>query len=1455
MGAQGTTGTINFGSASGSTKIEGKYSSGSGTVTYTDTGTDSQGNTWTITTVTKNDKSFTQNAAYSQIGASSKPVTSITFTTTLANDVNITAFSAKFGGFSGTAGTITLKVGDTSVGTGSLNASSDVTVSSTSSAVGKVLTVTVTGISKGVKAYYISYTYEAAATLTGITVDTPPTKTSYKIDETLDLSGIKVIASYDNETTKDVTSQCTFNPANGSSFNTTGNQNISITYQEKSATQSITVYGVTALTVKTAPTKIAYKETEQLDLSGLVLTATYSNNETKDITEGFTSSIDDDTALTTSNTSVKFTYYGKEVDQAISVGTLSSITYNNSGDGAFANTTYTEKDKFNPSGLVVTAHYSNGINEVVTGYSLSPDADTELQTTNNKVVVSFTWAETTKTVDIPITVIAGTKYTVTFNAQTGTCGTTSLTETEYMSGVTMPEASCSKDGWDFAGWATAPVTNTMTAPTLYPTGSTYYPTENTTLYAVYCCTDGDVTKLTRATSVEQILSAPTIAIVNGGKILKSDFSISTAPSDNNGISKADDIIWTLTGNDTDGYTITNGSITVGAEGLTNAQLKNTTTYCHWIVEQSTYSSNVFVFRLKESPNNGCIEYYSSDNKWKVYTSGSNFSYLGNQYVACKVYTSARFAYNSNPAALITPEVVFEKGNTTLYLDGTKTYTNEASVSNVTKTITYKSSDTNVATVDDEGVVTAKAIGEAIITASVPAELGVSEAAQATYTVTVKSTTTIAGIKALTNSSTSVSFSADLTDAVVTYVSEDYAYIQDASAAVNVYIDGHGLEKGQRINGAVSGTVKANYQIDQLTVLNLTKATVTNDGVIPAEEVKTLAEIKDAGANYDGKLVKIVGATINTGMSDALSGGIITDDNGTTKFYIIAPNRLTLVAKEKGNFTGFVSIYNGNTYRLNVYETSQFVKTHNVPQNQTLSFEGGNVVLDEDTQDYDEFEPKTVSGAKGTVTYAISGDEIYSGFNTSTGAFTLNGAYGTATITATAAATELDEDGDGVYTPYNEATKSYTVTVRPRYSVTFHINDIAQTVREANYQGGVVVPAVFNIDDYKFMGWSTSEVTSTNEKPNTLSVLASTIYPESNDDEYYAVFAKQSLSGSGGSYTLDYENDEVTCSGYGNEKQITASDGSEWVVKAYDNNGMQINKSKNSSIKIPNCPGDITTILVTCSTSSNNAVGFSSTNYTGSNTITYLAEGTAGTSQTLDLTDKNVLTGYIVPKGGAAIITNIVVNYGPAITYSDYRTSIPPVSVTVTSAKYATFSNAGATDFSQTGIKVYKAKVENEVVRLTEIEDGIVPAKTGVILYSETAVTTDVPFISNNTTISENELVATYERTLVKTNPEGDETKFNYIMQLSEDGKSIVFNKALADGAYMPAGRAYLCTSTNVTTASRLMVVFGDDASGIESTRMSNENVNGEVYNLKGQRVMNPAKGNLYIVNGKKVFIK
>ena len=145
--AENQTGTITFGNKETDVKINAASV----------TGKDDLGNTWTITT--EGTTSFTSNKDYYQVGKRAEPATSITFTTTLPAEQSIVAMSAKFGGFSATAGTISLKVDDTEIGSGNLDGTNDVIVNSTSSATGKVLTITITDIDRGVLCYYISYTY------------------------------------------------------------------------------------------------------------------------------------------------------------------------------------------------------------------------------------------------------------------------------------------------------------------------------------------------------------------------------------------------------------------------------------------------------------------------------------------------------------------------------------------------------------------------------------------------------------------------------------------------------------------------------------------------------------------------------------------------------------------------------------------------------------------------------------------------------------------------------------------------------------------------------------------------------------------------------------------------------------------------------------------------------------------------------------------------------------------------------------------------------------------------------------------------------------------------------------------------------------------------------------------------------------------------------------------------
>ena len=857
-----------------------------------------------------------------------------------------------------------------------------------------------------------------------------------------------------------------------------------------------------------------------------------------------------------------------------------------------------------------------------------------------------------------------------------------------------------------------------------------------------------------------------------------------------------------------------------------------------------------------------IEYTSS--KWKAYAVSSSTYMSTNSYVPSKIYIPIENAYNSNPAgAIVDPVVAFEKEGTTLYLDGTTSYTNAATVTGIDKTATYTSSDESVATVDANGNVTAVGIGTATITASVAQELGVNNAASASYEIVVKSATTIAGIKNITDASATVNFAADLTDAVVTYVKDGHAYIQDATAAIYASC-GSDLTAGQKINGAVSGSVKAAYKIDEITSINLDEATVTNDGVIPAAEVETLAEIKAAGTGYDGKLVTVNTATVSSSMENTdNSGASISDDNGTTSFNLYAPNKgITVNASEIGNFTGFVSIYNGSTYRLNLYEQSQIVLTQNAAREQELSFDEDAIVLDEETTDYNDFIGQAVNGAQGTVTYAIDGDAI--GIVDNDGIVVLNGTCGTATVTATAAA--ITKEVEGIPTPYKTATKNYTITVRPRYTVTFAINGIETEVREASFGAGVTAPTPAQIGEYSFVGWSTTEVATTDEEPTMVTVAK----PSSNDEKYYAVFAKETI-GNPETVTLASNKGSNTTTGIIFTGTTNTNNGNSApsfnLYNTLTISGIDLTDYSDVSVsfdyKVGKSGSTYTTFNVEQFNSSNSSIG--NTPVTGTNN-----NGWDKSNVSLNAACVKIVITSSGFTNNCYIDNIIITGTRPSITYAGYTTNPTQIAFggsPESSYTFATFSSEQAVVFTG-DVEVFAVTVDdaNNLVKseLTQddylvenegiVENGYyVPANTGVMLrgtansynYHIAATTEDV-------TIPTNMLIA-------GTDAVPTETDYKYYKLTYEDAnhQHIGFYWGAAEGApfMTKKGKAYLRLPKSVP--ARGFSLFDDDntTTGISTMHNSEFIMHNEVYNLNGQRVDNLKKGGLYIVNGKKMVIK
>ena len=175
-----------------------------------------------------------------------------------------------------------------------------------------------------------------------------------------------------------------------------------------------------SISVKTAPTKTSYEAGETFDPTGLVITKTFTDNTTQDVSyanesANFAFSPNTSTALSTSDTSVTIVYGGKSCSQTISVTaakTLSSISI--SGQ----TTSFVEGDTF-VFGGTVTAYFSDSSSSDVT--SSASFSGYNMETLGSQTVtVSYTYKSITKEAIYSISVSQGTLSSISVGSQTTT---------------------------------------------------------------------------------------------------------------------------------------------------------------------------------------------------------------------------------------------------------------------------------------------------------------------------------------------------------------------------------------------------------------------------------------------------------------------------------------------------------------------------------------------------------------------------------------------------------------------------------------------------------------------------------------------------------------------------------------------------------------------------------------------------------------------------------------------------------------------------------------------------------------------------------------------------------------------------------------------------------------------------------------------------------------------------
>ena len=200
-----------------------------------------------------------------------------------------------------------------------------------------------------------------------------------------------------------------------------------------------------------------------------------------------------------------------------------------------------------------------------------------------------------------------------------------------------------------------------------------------------------------------------------------------------------------------------------------------------------------------------------------------------------------------------------------------------------------------------------------------------------------------------------------------------------------------------------------------------------------------------------------------------------------------------------------------------------------------------------------------------------------------------------------------------------------------------------------------------------------------------------------------------------------------------------------------------------------------------------------------------------------------------------------------------------VTATMGANGYTTFASAYNLDLTDLpeGMNAYTATLTGTILSFNAAEVAV-PAGTGLLLKGDAGESYDIPVTSSADAVADNALTGVTEATDLQSDAEDN---YIFVMKKATSASDALHFSPLSteSAVTVPAGKAYVSVpATAFSDGSRALTIsFDGETTGISSTllndkgQMTNDKV---VYNLNGQRVMQPAKG-LYIRDGKKVIIK
>lgn len=278
----------------------------------------------------------------------------------------------------------------------------------------------------------VGITVQPAKAISKIEIKTRPSVTEYISNQPIDITGLVVVAVYEDGTRETIpTDKLQFSPAPGSSVKVT-DTSIKITYKLSdnlvyTARQTITVSPkkVISLSILTAPSKQTYSEGEAFDTAGMEILAVYNDGTSAKVTTYTCSPADELTipaGLAEATVGITISYVDCTATQNITVKRreVSGIEVAEIP----AKLEYKVGDTFDPTGLILKINYADGTTKLME-YTAAGDeillSPAAALTADDKTV---TLTYRGLTLDIPITVNGADPIPSNTDTDTDTADTT-----------------------------------------------------------------------------------------------------------------------------------------------------------------------------------------------------------------------------------------------------------------------------------------------------------------------------------------------------------------------------------------------------------------------------------------------------------------------------------------------------------------------------------------------------------------------------------------------------------------------------------------------------------------------------------------------------------------------------------------------------------------------------------------------------------------------------------------------------------------------------------------------------------------------------------------------------------------------------------------------------------------------------------------------------------------------